>query len=463
MRVVDGPLDYSGKTVTTDLEWRDVRFTGDVDLSGAVFEGRVNFSGCRFESRPNFDNAVFRDRVWFTGARFADGASFRGVTFERYLAFDHVVMLGSADFIGATLQEGMSTEATWITDELNLNRAWFENQSLLGVMRVGRLSLNLTTFSRRVRMEMTARSVMCERATFAGGVQFLLSGADIELRDCGLGPASLVSVLPARPWMRRRRFPRPPRVITISGTDMSNLTFAIVDMSICKMIAAHNLEKIGLDVDDVFGWTPRSFWVSRRKITGDERRWRSAHGPERQRARWAVPADWPRRTPPVSAAQVARTYRALRRSREEARDEPGAADFYYGEMEMRRLGKALEMRKLLRGRHWRAWSAAVGEHTVLWLYWLVSGYGLRAWRALTALTAVLLVSAAALNAWGFPSGRHRSYLSSVRFSLEESISLLRGSNETLTNAGQSIDIVLRLVGPLLFGLTVLALRGRVKR
>jgi hypothetical protein len=105
----------------------------------------------------------------------------------------------------------------------------------------------------------------------------------------------------------------------------------------------------------------------------------------------------------------------------------------------------------------------VGEHTVLWLYWLVSGYGLRAWRALTALTAVLLVSAAALNAWGFPSGRHRSYLSSVRFSLEESISLLRGSNETLTNAGQSIDIVLRLVGPLLFGLTVLALRGRVKR
>jgi hypothetical protein len=29
-------------------------------------------------------------------------------------------------------------------------------------------------------------------------------------------------------------------------------------------------------------------------------------------------------------------YRALRKGREDAKDEPGAADFHYGEMEMRR-------------------------------------------------------------------------------------------------------------------------------
>jgi hypothetical protein len=32
---------------------------------------------------------------------------------------------------------------------------------------------------------------------------------------------------------------------------------------------------------------------------------------------------------------IAGLYRALRKGREDARDEPGAADFYYGEMEMR--------------------------------------------------------------------------------------------------------------------------------
>ena len=38
----------------------------------------------------------------------------------------------------------------------------------------------------------------------------------------------------------------------------------------------------------------------------------------------------------LSPGAVAVLYRALRKSREDAKDEPGAADFYYGEMEMRR-------------------------------------------------------------------------------------------------------------------------------
>lgn len=52
-----------------------------------------------------------------------------------------------------------------------------------------------------------------------------------------------------------------------------------------------------------------------------------------------------------------------------AGDEPGAADFYYGEMEMRRNSTATP-----------AW-----ERVILFLYWLLSGYALRASRALLAL------------------------------------------------------------------------------
>jgi hypothetical protein len=36
-------------------------------------------------------------------------------------------------------------------------------------------------------------------------------------------------------------------------------------------------------------------------------------------------------------ARLAVLYRQLRKAQEDAKNEPGAADFYYGEMEMRRL------------------------------------------------------------------------------------------------------------------------------
>ncbi|MGK2321240.1 hypothetical protein [Gordonia rhizosphera] len=49
---------------------------------------------------------------------------------------------------------------------------------------------------------------------------------------------------------------------------------------------------------------------------------------------------------------------------------------YYGEMEMRRLAAP-------------AWSV---ERCLLTGYWLVAGYGLRAWRAFVALTAVIVVA-----------------------------------------------------------------------
>jgi hypothetical protein len=56
-----------------------------------------------------------------------------------------------------------------------------------------------------------------------------------------------------------------------------------------------------------------------------------------------------------------------------------------------------------------------------------------------------------------------SYGRSVLFALESSISLLRAPTARLTPGGELVAISLRLLGPLLFGLALLALRGRVKR
>jgi hypothetical protein len=95
--------------------------------------------------------------------------------------------------------------------------------------------------------------------------------------------------------------------------------------------------------------------------------------------RWVVPwwPDWLGQRPDVLApGQIAALYRALRKGREDAKDEPGAADFYYGEMEMRRRARRHSADNL----DGQSSAASRGrmERGILTAYWLVSGYGLRA-------------------------------------------------------------------------------------
>jgi hypothetical protein len=90
------------------------------------------------------------------------------------------------------------------------------------------------------------------------------------------------------------------------------------------------------------------------------------------------------------AHEITALYRHLRKGREDNKDEPGAADFYYGEMEMRRKARREDAQGASRrGR----WIVVQTELAILWLYWLFSGYALRAWRALISLLAALILFA----------------------------------------------------------------------
>jgi hypothetical protein len=81
---------------------------------------------------------------------------------------------------------------------------------------------------------------------------------------------------------------------------------------------------------------------------------------------------------------LAALYRELRKGREDAKDEPGAADFYYGECEMRRHDPTTPR----------------AERLVLWLYWLVSGYALQASRAVLAWAFLVVAGAVILAGIG---------------------------------------------------------------
>jgi hypothetical protein len=139
-------------------------------------------------------------------------------------------------------------------------------------------------------------------------------------------------------------------------------------------------------------------------------------------------------------------YRRLRKGREDAKNEPGAADFYYGEMEMRR----------------HTANTPRAERHILHLYWLASGYGLRGLRALGLLLAFVLLAAAAIHKYGY-MGAEQSWSRTFVYAAGAATRLVTPANEVLNDTGQAIRIAMGLLGPLLLGLAVLAVRNRVKR
>lgn len=120
-------------------------------------------------------------------------------------------------------------------------------------------------------------------------------------------------------------------------------------------------------------------------------------------------------------------------------------------------------------RHARRGTSSVGssrglaERALLTAYWLVSGYGLRAWRALAWLAAALVIFAALFHNFGFrPSGRPDTYWETLLYTLRTTLSLA-DREFRLTAWGKLFQALIRIAGPVLLGLTALAFRGRVKR
>jgi hypothetical protein len=233
------------------------------------------------------------------------------------------------------------------------------------------------------------------------------------------------------------------------------------DLSRCTFAGTHNLDQLQIEGSCVFGEPPRGPRWTRRRVIVEEAWWRG----------------WQTSGPAPYPAALADTYRQLRKAREDASDEPGAADFYYGEMEMRR--------------HSRPWRSA--ERWLLQAYWLLSGYGLRASRALCWLALAMLTTILLMMGYGLPAepskqeiareridGEWKTIVSTLdptnptgdrftskRFEKALSVTLnsvvFRSSGQGLTTAGTYIEMGSRFSEPVLLGLGALAIRGRLKR
>jgi hypothetical protein len=119
-------------------------------------------------------------------------------------------------------------------------------------------------------------------------------------------------------------------------------------------------------------------------------------------------------------------------------------------------------------------SSSAPERAVLWLYWAVSGYGLRASRALACLVVTIAVFGVGfwlvgLDCPASPKGGspcQETLGRGLLLSAESSSSLFRppdAKRYVLGDLGEVMQLAVRLLGPLFFALALLSLRGRVKR
>ena len=279
-------------------------FKGYAGFDRATFEGGAGFSGATFKGYAGFELATFKN-AQFSGVTFEGGAQFTGVTFEGDARFDRATFKGNVPVLGPFAVDG-------------------------------RLDLDAAQFASPVRIEADASELTCRRGAFPGRVRFELRRALVRLDDTDLSvPSLLTGPSASGPAGTNHGTNQQPSLLSLQRANVAGLVVGNVNLAACRFAGAHNLDKLRLEAGTVFGLSPAVAGWERRQIIAEEAAWRA----DRARpGRWNAP-EWPDsddKPQVLSPGAVAVLYRALRKSREDAKDEPGAADFYYGEMEMRR-------------------------------------------------------------------------------------------------------------------------------
>lgn len=497
-----GDAKFENATFTGTAEFIGARFTGWARFDQAEFPGGAVFMGAVFGSNARFGQVTFEGGGDFTGTTFEDQLSFGEAIFKYWARFDQATFNGEiADFGKATFmgeahfrgaQFTSSGNCTWHFDQ-----AKFETARAFGPLACsGRLSLDHVEFAAPVTVEAAAERMSCVGTRFDGPATLRVSYAEVDLSEAVLShPVTVVSNARHRgplPTDLASRAETTASVLSLLRVDAALLVLTDVDLRRCTFSGAHHLDQLRLEGECLFDappkgvrWGLRPARWTRRQVLAEEHHWRAQAGRVAAREGWTPHSQGSDYRPPGPAALVV-VYRQLRKAFEDGKNEPGAADFYYGEMEMRRRDRRRDGRGTTRTERW-----------LLHMYWALSGYGLRASRAFCWLTVMTAATVLTLMLWGLPNGDPKPLVTGTQANVGHKVALVidtpdpalnssiadrfswkraekavrvvvnstvfRSSGQNLTTWGTYIEMVSRLLGALLLALAVLAIRGRVKR
>lgn len=338
----------------------------------ATFHGVALFDSTTFQSAALFGLVTFRDGVLFTSATFQNHVLFGSTTFHEHAGFGSATFHGDAGFNPTTQgptttfqRNAVFTSATFHGDA-RFELVVFERLVNLGpLVCSGRVQLSGAVFSGPVTLSFAARRLECRRTRWSSTAELRLRYATVDFSHAVFeypltiaAEAAPFALPDGQPVAEQTMAGTPDttvRVASLRGVDAAHLVLADVDLSVCMFAGTVHLDQIRLEGTCPFKRVPsRTYWrrwrpirFTQRRALAEEHLWRASQ--PTAVPGWNVAVSGAVR---VGPAQLAPVYRALRKAFEDGKNEPGAADFYYGEMEMRRhdrTGTTRAERGLLHG------------------------------------------------------------------------------------------------------------------
>lgn len=474
-RLLDAVRDASG-----DPAFKTANFLAATFPSGANFNRSSFVSAC-------FNHVHFGGFAQFKRATFSDSAYLFNVTCEADITFAGAIFAGHALNIDGSYGGVFFSDVRFESVDTHIGPLICAERAVFAHAQ----------FRSPAAIEISAPYVLCHNSQWSSTATLRLRYASVDFTNASFEYPVSVSAS-AEPFIAA--FNRPMGEANVSGdpnvqlrslrgVDASHLMLTDIDLSDCTFAGAFHLDQLRMHGNCSFASVPKRLrllpvprhWTARRTLA-EEHHWR-AHQPGAVADGWQEltnPEDIiPRLGAHPGPQHIAILYRELRKSLEDTKNEPGAADFYYGEMEMRRLS--------------HRWHEA--ERWLLQAYWLLSGYGLRASRALCWLVVAMTITVLLMMGFGLPSEPPKQTATSVlpsrggqivyeidkddpknptesRFTtrrFEKALRMtldsvvFRSSGQDLTTAGNYIEMVSRVSEPVLLALGALAIRSRVKR
>ncbi|MEU9671629.1 pentapeptide repeat-containing protein [Streptomyces bobili] len=498
---IEGDAEFGSATFEDDALFHSTTFKRNAGFHSATFKGHAWFGSATFERNAGFHSATFEHNAGFPSATFKGDARFGSATFEDDAGFGSATMEGDAWFGSATFEgdawfdsatfehNARFPSATFKGDALFESATFVEADQLGPLVCAGRLVLSGAKFGGPVTLSFASRRLECRRTRWSQTAEIRLRYATVDFAHAVFEYPLTIAAEPDLFMLTYGRrlaedlFPSAydpgVRVASLRGVDAAHLVLADLDLWECLFAGTVHLDQLHLEGACTFAtappavhwrrWPPVRFTA--RRVLAEEHHWRASQP-------GAVPG-WVPGAGRVGPLQLAPVYRALRKAFEDGKHEPGAADFYYGEMEMRRHADDIPR----------------SERGLLTAYWALSGYGLRASRALAWLGTAMLTTIVLLMAFGLaqdtpkqtatgtvpvsggkvtfeidkddPQNPTDNRFTGKRFERALNVTLnsvvFRSSGQDLTTTGTYIEMTSRLTEPLLLGLAVLAIRNRVKR
>ncbi|MGJ5763086.1 pentapeptide repeat-containing protein [Streptomyces galbus] len=487
----------TGRPEIGNARFDEATFADPVMFNGAAFAGDAWFTGVTFKSDAWFDKVTFADGALFSSTVFERQAVLRWVTFTGFAAFDNVTFTNGASFGWATFTRGVIFQGMTSAGDLQFDAAQFETAERLGPLVCGStVDLDGAVFGSPVTVEIAARKLLLRRTQWVSTAALRLRHAEVDLAGALLEHPMTLVAEPA-PFTNWRGdclegllagWDPGVRVRDVAGVDLAHLSLTDTDLSGCRFAGAVHLDQLRLEGRTIFASPPKGW--SRRRTLAEEHYWRAATagrpalGQRPSKREWEPGSNHPDLERTSGPETLAAVYRQLRKALEDAKNEPGADDFYYGECEMRRHDNSP-------GTTW-------SERVLLTVYWAVSGYGLRATRALVWLAVTMTITIFVMMLWGIPIDSPKPTTTGRQVRAGRTITLVtdtpdpanptgplvgrlttdrfekalrtvinsvvfRSSGQELTTAGTYTEMTSRLTEPLLLGLAILAIRNRVKR